>query len=65
MPSEKTVAVSFRVTPRFKLLLVAAAARNHRSLTNMLETLLYSYCEQERIEPCPPEDARRKPNSAG
>jgi uncharacterized protein (DUF1778 family) len=49
MPAEKTVAVSFRVSPRFKLLLEAAAAREHRSLTNMLEALLYSYCEQEHI----------------
>ena len=39
MSAEKTVAVSFRVSPRFKLLLETAAAREHRSQTNMLETL--------------------------
>jgi hypothetical protein len=64
MPAEKTVAVSFRVSPRFKLLLEAAAAREHRSLTNMLEALLYSYCEQEHIEPRPSDDARRESNTA-
>jgi hypothetical protein len=49
MPAEKTVAVSFRVSPRFKLLLEAAAARERRSLTNMLEALLFDYCEQNGI----------------
>ena len=50
MPAEKTVAVSFRVTPRFKLLLEAGAAREHRSQTNMLEKLLFTYCETARLD---------------
>lgn len=49
MTAEKTVAVSFRVSPRFKLLLEEAAARAHRSQTNMLETLLFDYCAQQGI----------------
>lgn len=53
MSAEKTIAVSFRVSPRFKLLLEAAASREHRSQTNMLETLLYAYCEQNGIETAP------------
>jgi hypothetical protein len=57
MSAEKTVAVSFRVSPRFKLLLEAAASCEHRSQTNMLETLLYAYCAQNGIvtepEPAP------------
>ena len=53
MSAEKTVAVSFRVSSRFKLLLEAAASREHRSQTNMLETLLYAYCEQNGIETAP------------
>ena len=48
--AEKTVSVSFRVSPRFKHLLETAAAREHRSLTNMLETLLFKHCEQQGIE---------------
>jgi hypothetical protein len=47
MTAEKTVSMSFRVSPRFKALLELAAARENRSLTNMLETLLYAYCEQQ------------------
>ena len=50
MAAEKTVAVSFRVSPRFKHLLEAAAAREHRSQTNMLESLLFGYCEQRGID---------------
>ena len=49
MSAEKTISVSFRVSPRFKLLLEAAAAREHRSQTNMLEMLLFAYCEQHGI----------------
>lgn len=49
MSAEKTVAVSFRVSPRFKHLLEAAAARERRSQTNMLETLLFDFCEQRGI----------------
>ena len=50
MSAEKTVAVSFRVSPHFKQLLESAAARERRSQTNMLETLLFDYCERQGIE---------------
>jgi hypothetical protein len=49
MSAEKTVSMSFRVTPRFKLLLKEAAARDNRSLTNMLETLLMNHCSAHGI----------------
>lgn len=49
MSAEKTVSVSFRVSPRFKRLLVLAAEKEHRSQTNFLEMLLYRYCEQKEI----------------
>ena len=47
--AEKSVSVSFRVSPRFKELLGAAASHEKRSLTNMLEVLLERYCDSERI----------------
>lgn len=50
MVNGKTLTVSYRVTPRFKALLEAAAARENRSQTNMLETLLFAYCEQHGLE---------------
>lgn len=60
MSAEKTVAVSFRVSPRFKHLLEAAAAREHRSLTNMLETLLFAYAEQHGLEVAPVQVSKKK-----
>ncbi len=50
MAEEKSVAVSFRVTPGFKRLLEAAASQANRSKTNMLETLLFEYCKVNGIE---------------
>ncbi|WP_249221205.1 hypothetical protein [Cupriavidus sp. KK10] len=50
MVAGKNISMSFRVSSRFKGLLEAAAANEHRSLTNMLETLLYAYCEKHGIE---------------
>jgi len=48
--AEKTVSVSFRVSPRFKALLEAAATHENRSLTNMLETLVFAHCEKRGIK---------------
>lgn len=62
MSEGKNVSVSFRVSSRFKNLLAAAAARERRSQTNMLETLLFEYCEAHGIEPAPgPEQAEHSP----
>ena len=49
MTAEKTISMSFRVSPKFKTLLEAAAARENRSLTNMLETLVFAHCEQHGL----------------
>ena len=51
--TEKTIAVSYRVSARFKSLLETAAARADRSQTNMLEHLLYEYCKREGIQAPP------------
>ncbi len=59
MPAEKTVAISFRVSPRFKQLLEAAASQERRSLTNMLETLLFDYCEEHGITAAQSEEERK------
>ena len=49
MTTAKRVSVSFRVSPDFKQLLEAAAEKEHRSQTNMLEILLHAYCEEHSI----------------
>jgi uncharacterized protein (DUF1778 family) len=50
MTSEKSVPLSFRVSPGVKALLVAAAAAENRSLTNMLETLVISHCQRTGLQ---------------
>jgi hypothetical protein len=50
MAREKTISISFRVSPRFKAMLQLAAAKENRSCTNMLEVLLFSYCEQHSTD---------------
>jgi hypothetical protein len=42
---QKTVAISFRVSPTFKRCLTEAALRARRSQTNLIEYLVFSYCE--------------------
>lgn len=54
MEETKTVSVAFRVTPRFKRLLEIAAAREHRSQTNLLEALLFAHCERLGLDGGPP-----------
>ena len=49
MAAEKTVSISFRVSPEFKALLEAAALREHRSQANMLEALLLDHCRKNGI----------------
>lgn len=48
---KKAISVSFRVSPEFKALLEAAALREHRSQTNMLESLLLDHCRKNGIQP--------------
>lgn len=50
MDAEKTVGMSFRVTPRTKSLLAAAADHERRSLTNMLEVLVEDFCSRNGID---------------
>lgn len=49
MDAEKTVGISFRVTPKTKRLLSAAAEHERRSLTNMVEVLVEDFCKRHNI----------------
>lgn len=53
MAREKTISISFRVSPKFKAMLRLAAAKENRSCTNMLEALLFSYCERHSVDETP------------
>ncbi|GKT26045.1 hypothetical protein [Acidovorax sp. SUPP3334] len=65
MSEGKNVSISFRVSPRFKCLLAAAAARERRSQTNMLEMLLFAYCDEHGLHPVPVEKSENKTQAGG
>jgi uncharacterized protein (DUF1778 family) len=49
MADVKTEQLGLRITPSAKALLREAAAREHRSASNMVEHLILEYCEQNKI----------------
>ena len=49
MALRKTGTMSLRVSPEFKTALRLAAERERRSQTNLLEHLIFAYCEQNGI----------------
>jgi hypothetical protein len=68
MLDAKTETLTIRITPAVKTALRTAAARDHRSLTNMVEVMIRDYCAREGIEiaglstevPTPPGAPTRK-----
>jgi hypothetical protein len=62
MPSTKTATLTFRIDPGLKDALRAAAQQEHRSIANMVEVLIRTYCEQHDIDIPSPED---KENNSG
>lgn len=49
MADFKTEQLGLRITPTAKALLREAAARGHRSASNMVEHLIFEYCEKNNI----------------
>lgn len=49
MAGDRTVSLSFRVTPSFARLLDQAAALENRSKTNLVETLVVRFCRERGI----------------
>lgn len=49
-PPRKTEAINLRMSPIVKGLLRAAADREHRTLSNMLEVLILEHCRRNSIE---------------
>jgi hypothetical protein len=50
MSKLKTDTLTFRVEPRIKRALAAAAKRERRSLANMLEVMVLEYCYAHAIK---------------
>ncbi|TQE99647.1 MAG: ribbon-helix-helix protein, CopG family [Spiribacter salinus] len=49
MATTKTATVTFRIDPAVKEALRTAAAREHRSIANMVEVLVRDYCGRNGI----------------
>jgi len=64
MSLRKTQTMSLRVSPEFKSALKLAAERERRSQTNLLEHLLFAYCEQNGI-PVKATSPKKKTKSQG
>lgn len=60
MADVKTEQLGLRITPTAKALLREAAAREHRSASNMIEHLILEYCEKNNIVAANPQ-----PNDLG
>lgn len=65
MNAEKSVGLTFRVTPKTKRLLVAAAEHERRSLTNMFEVLVAEFCQRSGIVEAEATDAPKRAASSG
>lgn len=59
-PHQKTAQVSLRMSPLAKALLRAAADLEHRSAANMLEHLIFDYCEKNGITVADVESLKKK-----
>lgn len=49
MAGTKTATLTFRIEPRLKEALRAAAEREHRSIANMVEVMIREYCGKEGV----------------
>jgi len=49
MASTKTTTLTFRIEPRLKEALRAAAARDHRSIANMVAVMIRDYCSRSGV----------------
>ena len=49
MKATKTATVTFRIDPTVKEALRIAAAREHRSLANMVEVMIRDYCGRSGV----------------
>lgn len=58
MATIKTATLTFRIDPGLKEALRVAADHEHRSIANMIEVLIRSYCEQRGIAIPLSEDAK-------
>ena len=66
MTERKTEAINLRMAPGTKELLRLAAAKEHRTVSNMVDFLILDHCERNGIVPnAPPSKPKRAAISKG
>ncbi|MBI2749885.1 MAG: hypothetical protein HYX43_11250 [Burkholderiales bacterium] len=50
-PKVKTATMTFRVDPKIKAAAEAAAEREHRSITSLIEVLILNHCRSLGLKP--------------
>ena len=60
MAINKTATLTFRIAPELKEALREAAAREHRSIANMVEILIRNHCRLHEMEILEQEKSRTK-----
>lgn len=65
MATNKTATVTFRIDPALKEALRTAASREHRSIANMVEVLIFDYCKSHDIAVSTRTAARSRPGKKG
>ncbi len=63
MTDTKTEQLNLRMSPKAKALLRAAAAKEHRSASNMVEHLVLDYCEKHAISDTNLQSTLKEPNN--
>lgn len=58
--AEKTEQMNMKLQSKAKRLLKLAAEKEHRNMTNMVEFLVFDYCEKHGIVDTPPPERSAK-----
>lgn len=59
-PKVKTATMTLRVDPRIKAAAEAAAERDHRSITSLIEVLILNHCRSVGLNPMRPSEERNQ-----
>lgn len=48
-PFSKSETLNLRITPKLKTAIQVACEREHRSMSNLVEFLVFNYCDQHNL----------------
>lgn len=59
-PKVKTATMTLRIDPRIKAAVEAAAQRDHRSITSLIEVLIINHCRSVGLNPMRTSEERKQ-----